>query len=153
MNCSMFCILTFWEVVPQSRIPSRGCVTAASTNTSLPKGLGEDVADVERFPSLAERMKDRSPLLPSTLKDKTAACPSCLRTGYSSAVSVAGNGCAETAGCSSCWRVSFGNQGQFVYFPLPQLTARHLQASRQPEAPLLSLPSPFSSVSVPRRTY
>ena len=100
MNCSMFCILTFWEVVPQTRIPLWGCVTAASTNTSLPKGLGEDVADVERFPSLAEGMKDRSLLLPSTLKDKTAACPSCLRTGYSSAVSIAGNGCAETAGFS-----------------------------------------------------
>lgn len=96
----MFCVLTFWEVVPQTRIPSWGCVTAASRNTSLPKGLGEDVAHVERFPSLAEGMKDRSLLLPSTLKDKTAAYPSCLRTGYSSAVSIAGNGCAETAGFS-----------------------------------------------------
>lgn len=53
-----------------------------------------------KVPSLAEGMKDRSLLLPSTLKDKTAAYPSCLRTGYSSAVSIAGNGCAETAGFS-----------------------------------------------------
>lgn len=96
----MFCILTFWEIVPQTGIPLWGCVTAASTNTSLPQGLGEDVAVVERFPSLAEGMKDRNLLLPSTLKDETAAYPSCLRTGYSSAVSIAGNGCAETAGFS-----------------------------------------------------
>lgn len=75
-------------------------MTAASTNTSLPKGLGEDIADVERSPSLSEGVKDRNLLLPSTLKDKTAAYPSCLRTGYSSAVSIAGNGCAETAGFS-----------------------------------------------------
>lgn len=44
MNRSMFCILTFWEVVPQTWIPSRGCVTAASADTSP----GGDVADVER---------------------------------------------------------------------------------------------------------
>lgn len=64
MNCSVFCILTLWEVVPQTRIPLQGRVTAASTSTSLPKGLGKD--DVERFPSLAEGLKDRSLLLPST---------------------------------------------------------------------------------------
>lgn len=45
--------------------------------------LGEDVADVERFPSLAAGMKDRSLLLPSTLKDKDCCLSSCLRTGYS----------------------------------------------------------------------
>lgn len=100
MDCSLFCFWTFWEVVPQTQIPLWGCVTAASTNISLPKGLGEDIADVERSPSLSEGVKDRNLLLPSTLKDKTAAYPSCLRTGYSSAVSIAGNGCAETAGFS-----------------------------------------------------
>jgi len=119
MNCSTFRILMFWEVVPQTRIPSWECATAASTNTSLPKGLGEDVADVEGFPLLAEGTKDGSLLLPSTLKDKTAAYPSCLRTGYSSAVSIAGDGCTETAGFSSCWRVWFRSQGQFVYFTPP----------------------------------
>lgn len=100
MNCSVFRITTLREVVPWTRIPLWGCVTAASTNTPLPKGLGECVANVERFPSLPEGLKDRNLLLPSTLKDKTAAYPSCLRTGYSSAVSIAGNGCAETAGFS-----------------------------------------------------
>lgn len=90
----------YFDVLGSCSTDSWGCVTAASRNTSLPKGLGEDVADVERFPSLAEGMKDRSLFLPSTLKDKTAAYPSCLRTGYSSAVSIAGNGCAETAGFS-----------------------------------------------------
>lgn len=100
MDCSLFWFWTFWEVVPQTQIPLWGRVTAASTNISLPKGLGEDIADVERSPSWSEGVKDRSQLLPSTLKDKTAAYPSCLRTGYSSAVSIAGNGCAETAGFS-----------------------------------------------------
>lgn len=76
-----------------------GMCDCSKHKTSLPKSLGEDVADVERFPSLAEGMKDIIPLLPSTLKEKTAY-PSCLRTGYSSAVSIAGNGCAETAGFS-----------------------------------------------------
>lgn len=41
---SVFCVLTFWEVVPQTWIPSRGCVTAASTDASP----GGDVANVER---------------------------------------------------------------------------------------------------------
>lgn len=51
-----------------------GLCDCRSTNTSLSKGLGEDIADVERFPSLAAGMKDSSLLLPSTLKDKSAAC-------------------------------------------------------------------------------
>lgn len=54
MDCSLFCFWTFWEVVPQAQIPLWGRVTAASTNISLPKGLGEDIADVERSPSLSE---------------------------------------------------------------------------------------------------
>lgn len=41
-----------------------------SMNTSLSKGLGEDIADVERFPSLAAGMKESSLLLPSTSKEK-----------------------------------------------------------------------------------
>lgn len=47
MNCSVFCILTFWEVVPQTGIPCWGCATAANTSTPWPKSLGKDVSCVK----------------------------------------------------------------------------------------------------------